>query len=228
MKIIIIDDDPIVADSLALILGQQTPPPGLDPVDVLALGHSGQEAIDLYKAHRPDLILLDIRMDGLDGLAAGQKILQFDPEAKILFLTTFLDDDYIVKALRLGAKGYLMKAKVEHILPALLAIQQGQRVYGDEIADKLPGLLQEGESSEKPVKAQPGGQSGKLVPWSHPKLNARECELVRLVAEGANNREIAAQLYLSEGTVRNYLSTILNKLELRDRTQLAIFYYKAL
>lgn len=204
MKIVIVDDDRFVCESLRTILQAD------GEITVSAVGESGEEAKVLYESCRPDVLLMDIQMQGIGGLKAGEEILREHPEAKILFLTTFLDDAYIIEALRIGAAGYLIKQKIEIIAPALKAVMAGQSVFGSEIVDKLPGLLH-----QKPQSTME--EYG---------LNAREMEVVELVAQGLNNREIAGKLCLSEGTVRNYLSTVLDKLYLRDRTQLVVFYYQ--
>lgn len=204
MKIIIIDDDSFICASLTTILQS-------DPeIEVAATGTNGNDAIKLYESVHPDILLMDIRMDGLNGLEAGEKILQNHPDAKILFLTTFADNEYIVKALRIGAKGYLIKQNAEAIAPALKAVMSGQSVFGGEIVAKLPTFIN-------------GKSSPDLSAYG---IGSREMEVIELVAKGLNNKEIADTLYLGEGTVRNYLSVILEKLELRDRTQLAVFYYK--
>ena len=208
MRIIIIDDDPLVCQSLKTIIEAGSKQGSGEEIEVITMGENGEEAVAFYEKERPDIILLDIRMDKMDGLEAGKVILEKDPEAKILYLTTFLDGDYIVEALRIGAKGYLMKSGYESIVNALYAIQEGQRVFGDEIIEKIPGMIKQ--------------EKTKTIP----ELTKREMDLVERVAEGMNNKEIAEELFLSEGTVRNYLSIILEKLQLRDRTQLAIFYYK--
>lgn len=205
MKILIADDDRLVSGALKMILESN---PG---ITVCALGQNGQEAICLYRVHQPDVLLMDIRMEQMNGLEASGEILQEFPNAKILLLTTFLDDEYIIKALHLGVKGYLLKQDYAHIVPALEAVYSGQNVYGDQIISKLPELLY-----QEP-KAPDLGNYG---------LQPREQEIVELIAQGLNNREIAAKLFLSEGTVRNYLSSILEKLQLRDRTQIAVFYYR--
>ena len=153
---------------------------------------------------------MDIRMEEMDGLAASKEILSRYPQARILLLTTFLDDEYIIQALKLGAKGYLLKQDYNSIIPALKAVYSGQTVYGSEITAKLPGLL----------------NNQKSFPWEDYHIGPRELEVIDLVAQGLSNKEIAGKLYLSEGTVRNYLSAVLDKLELRDRTQLAVFYLK--
>ena len=206
MKVLVVDDDRVVGISLKTILEAEP------DITVPALGQDGSEAIALYKEHQPDILLMDIRMEGMNGLDAAATILATDSSAKILFLTTFSDDEYIVRALRLGAKGYLLKQDFESIVPALHAVYGGQNVFGSEVVKKIPDILstpKEPDVSELP-------------------LNEKEIEIMKLVAEGLNNKEIAQTLFLSEGTVRNYLSSTLEKLELRDRTQLAIYYYKHL
>ena len=136
MKIVIVDDDQLVASSLEIILGAEP------EIEIAATGYSGQEAIELYQKHQPDILLMDIRMEGMTGLEAAEKILEREPEALILFLTTFSDDEYIIKALHIGAKGYLLKQDFKSILPALKAVMEGQTVFGDKITEKLPDLIQ--------------------------------------------------------------------------------------
>lgn len=204
MKILIVDDDRLVSGALKMILETKG-------MTVCALGQSGREAAALYGEHQPDVLLMDIRMEDMNGLEASGEILQEYPHAKILLLTTFLDDEYIIKALNLGVKGYLLKQDYEHIVPALEAVYSGQNVYGEEIVSKIPELLQ--KKQQTPAFEKFG-------------IQPREREIIELIAEGFNNKEIAGKLYLSEGTVRNYLSSILEKLQLRDRTQIAIFYYR--
>lgn len=220
MRIIIIDDDPIVCQSLAAIASMGAKKEGGEPIDVIATGNDAHAAVALYEREKPDIILLDIQMPGNSGLDACREILAGDPHAKILFLTTFLDEEYILQALRLGAKGYLVKTSVEAVVPALYAIAKGQHVYGDEIARKLPDLLSRNAANSAVFTDAPTADPFQA-------LSAREKGVLHLLAEGKNNREIAQALHYSEGTVRNYLSTILEKTGLRDRTQLAIAYYKA-
>lgn len=204
MKLILIDDDKLVCLSLQTILSLDS------KLSVAAIGTSGEEAIELYEQHLPDILLMDIQMKGIGGLAAGEEILRRHPDARILFLTTFSDNEYIIKALGMGAKGYLIKQDIEALIPALHAVMSGQNVFGNEIVTRIPTLMS-------------------ASPAFHPeqfKLNPREAEIIELVAKGLNNKEIADALFLSEGTVRNYISTLLDKLALRDRTQLAVFYYR--
>ena len=204
MNLIIIDDDPFVTGALKILL-EANP-----NITVLASGSNGKEAVSLYRRHRPDILLMDIRMEEMDGLTASEQILQEYPDAKILLLTTFSDDEYIIKALLLGAKGYLLKQDYATIVPALEAVASGQTVFGNEIISRIPSLMQQKESFD----------------YHSLDINDRELEIIRLFAEGLSNKEIASALFLSEGTVRNYLSSILDKLHLRDRTQVAVFYYK--
>ncbi len=204
MNVLIVDDDKFVTSALKAILEAS------GNVTVPATGTDGSEAIKLYEEYKPDILLTDIQMNGLSGLGATEKILKKYPDAKILLLTTFLDDEYIIQALKLGAKGYLLKQNYESILPALEAVYSGQNVFGTEIISKIPGLL----------------NTASRFDYSSYDINERELKVIELTADGLSNKEIAAKLFLSEGTVRNYLSTILEKLELHNRTQLAIFYYK--
>ena len=217
MKVVIVDDDRLVAASLKTIVES-------DPdIRVLATGSSGQDAIELYETYSPDVLLTDIRMDGMSGLTAAEAILERHPDAKLLFLTTFNDDEYIVKALSIGAKGYIIKQDFDSIIPSLKTVYSGQTVFGNEVTEKLPDIL-----------THPAGAAEKEntikndFDYAAYGLTEQEGEIVKCVADGLSNKEIADKLFLSEGTVRNYISNILSKLELRDRTNLAIFYYKNL
>ncbi|MBS6374934.1 MAG: response regulator transcription factor [Erysipelotrichaceae bacterium] len=204
MRIIIIDDDHLVLNSLKMILEAQI------DIEVVAIGDDGEQAISLYQQYHPDVLLMDIRMQKVNGLEASMAILKADSQARILLLTTFNDDEYIVQALRLGVKGYILKQNYEVIYPALKAVCQNQRVFNDEIMMKLPDLMKRSDHPD----------------YEKCQLSDKEQELIIQVANGASNREIANNLCLSEGTVRNYLSVIMEKVQVRDRTQLAIFYYQ--
>mgnify|MGYP003605808496 FL=1 len=205
MRLLIVDDDPLAALSLQTILSAKG-------FDVIATGHSGEEAIDLYDQLQPDLLLMDIRMDGINGLEAARRILGRHSDAKILFLTTFSDDGYIKEAISLGAMGYILKQNYENLPETLRLAASGQVIYGEGVAQKLPGLLAE--------QMRQGKQSAQAD-----LLTRREAEIMALVADGKSNKEIASLLYLSEGRVRNAVSDILLKLSLRDRTQLAVYYH---
>ena len=204
MKVIVIDDDKLVSMSLKMILEADK------EIEVVAMGNDGSEAMQLYESYNPDVVLMDIRMEHMTGIEAAKPIIKKYPGAKILFLTTFSDDEYIVKALNIGVKGYILKQDFEGIIPALEAVCMGQTVFGEKIVNKIPNLINNTESFS----------------YEDVGINKKEYEIIELVSQGLTNKEIAEKTFLSEGTIRNYLSVILEKLELRDRTQLAIFYYK--
>lgn len=207
MKVLLIDDDKLVCSSLKIILSA-------DPdIEVVGTGNSGSEAITLYRSLRPDVLLMDIRMEQMGGLEAGEIILREDEDARILYLTTFLDDDYIIKALHIGAKGYMLKQNYESIIPAIKAVFMSQNVYGNEIITKLPGLM---------------GRSENTNTLESLGVSEREFDIIRKIADGLSNKEISEELFLSEGTIRNNISNILDKLNLRDRTQIAVYFYKNL
>lgn len=202
MKVVVCDDDQLVALSLKTILEA-------DPeITVVGSGNDGSDAISLYQTLEPDILLMDIQMKTTSGLEAAEAILAEEPDAKILLLTTFSDDEYIVKALELGVKGYILKQDFNGIVPALKAVNLGQSVFGGEIVSKIPVLKTKKDTFD----------------YSVYDISEKEIEVIEQVGNGKSNREIAETLFLSEGTVRNYISTILEKLSLRDRTQLAVFY----
>nr|WP_319487160.1 response regulator transcription factor [uncultured Caproiciproducens sp.] len=204
MRVLIVDDDRLVSNSLKTILEADA------EIEVVGTGSSGKEAIELYISLKPDVLLMDIRMDGMTGIEVAEILLKQDTAAKILFLTTFSDDDYIVRALQIGAKGYILKQNFESIVPSVKTVFIGQRVFGDEIITKIPSMISDGNKAD----------------FSGFGVSDKEIEIISQVANGLSNKEISEKLFLSEGTVRNYISVILEKLKLRDRTQLAIFYYR--
>lgn len=204
VRLMIVDDDKLITMSLKMIVESD------NELEVVACGYDGGEVLPLFEQHKPDLVLMDIRMQKTDGLEAGRQLLAFYQNAKILYLTTFADDEYIIQALRMGARGYILKQNYDCLIPAINAVMSGQSVFNDDIAARIPQLL----------------NSGNRLDWQHYEIKEREQEMIRLVAEGLNNKEIASQMFLGEGTIRNTISVILDKLQLRDRTQLAIWYYK--
>lgn len=216
MRVLVVDDDVFVTMSLKTILESDS------DIEVVAIGNNGEQAISLYNEHKPDVLLMDIRMDTMNGLDAAEKIFATEKTANILFLTTFSDDEYIIKALNLGARGYLLKQDFESIIPAIKAAYSGQSVFGGQIVSKLPSLMDKSASDNDSLSLI-NNIEDKVFPED---ITNKEIEVMEQVAKGLNNKEIAANLYLSEGTVRNYISTILEKLDLRDRTQLAIYYLK--
>lgn len=201
MKIVVIDDDKVVLNALSKIIES-------DGIEIAATGQSGAESLKLYREHRPDMVLMDIRMEGVSGIDATQIIMAQFPDAKILLLTTFKDEESIAKAINLGAKGYILKDNFAAILPSIRAVVQGNMVFDADIISSI-------------------GKGSSNTPGDIP-LSPRELSVISLVAEGFDNKEIAQKLFLGEGTVRNYVSLILEKLSLRDRTQLAIYYLNKL
>jgi hypothetical protein len=198
MNIVIIDDDPLVIQSLKTILTANN-------FTVVACGSDGTEAEELFERYKPDILLMDIRMQKMSGIEAAEKILAQNKDAKILLLTTFNDEEYIMRAVNFGCKGYILKQNICLLAPALHAVAAGSVVFDSEIITNLPVAKQERKSFKE--------------------LNSRENDVMDLLADGLNNKEIAQRLSLSEGTVRNYISSILEKLNLRDRTQLLVYYY---
>ncbi|SOC06616.1 response regulator [Pseudobutyrivibrio ruminis] len=207
-RILLVDDDELITMSLEMIISAEA------DFEIVGKGGSGREAVALYDELNPDLLLMDIRMADMNGLEAAEEILTNHRDATILFLTTFSDDEYIVKALKLGVKGYLLKQDYKSLPAALHAAINGQSVFGGAVIDKLPTLMNQTNTDDESFD------------YRKYDISEKEFEVIQLVAEGFSNKEISQKLFLSEGTVRNYLSTILEKLNLRDRTQLAIFYLK--
>jgi DNA-binding NarL/FixJ family response regulator len=181
------------------------------------LADNGQRAIELVETLHttslpPDVVVMDIRMPVMDGVQATQLMCQQFPDTKILVLTTFNDSDYVAQALRFGAKGYLLKdTPAEELAKAIRSIHQGYTQFGPGIVEKAIAQVQ--TPQPKPQPEPPPGLK---------ELTTREREVLQMIATGASNKEIASALFLSEGTVRNHISHILTRLNLRDRTQAAI------
>ena len=198
MKLLVVDDDGLIRDSLKMLLeteGGWT----------VRTAPDGEKALALCREEAPDVALMDIRMPVCDGVAATRRIKDAFPSVKIIMLTTFTDDGYIASAIDAGAEGYLLKSTpADGIVERIRAVEKGALVF-----DRGVGL-----------------SAKKTAGPSFPELTGRENEILSLVASGLSNGEIASRLYLSQGTVRNAVSAILNKLELRDRTQLAVHYWK--
>lgn len=208
MRIAIVDDDRLVCDSLSIILGAQ------EDIEVVGCGCNGDDAVRLTREAAPDVLLMDIQMPGRDGLSAAREILGGGGRTRVVFLTTFSDDEYIVGALRLGASGYLIKQDVAAIAPALREVMAGRRVLEGRAMEDV------NFSGGDDVAARPSRPAAFVC------LTEREYEVAELIAQGLDNREIAAAAYMGEGTVRNHISSILAKLGLRNRTQIAIAYLR--
>lgn len=212
-RVAIVDDDSIVCSSLSTILK------ATGTAAIAWTACDGETAVDRYEDDNPDVLLIDVQMPVMDGLAASRKIIDAHPNAKILILTTFADESYIAKALEIGTKGYLIKQDVSSVIPAVQSVMAGQVVMGAQVLQKLhvgntsPAWNDVSQAHKSEVAQFPGRFAN---------LTERERDVLQLVAEGYDNREIAAKLFLSEGTVRNRISDILAKTNITNRTKLAV------
>ncbi|MEK5036030.1 response regulator transcription factor [Paenibacillus sp. FSL R7-0302] len=214
ISVLIVDDDSFIRESLKVLIG-------LDAgIEVAGTAGDGREALSLLGdlPGGADVVLMDIRMPGCDGVEGTLLIKEAYPAVAVLMLTTFDDDEYIIEALRAGASGYLLKnIPPDRIIQGIKTVYEGNMLIHPEIARKLTGFLQPSARQEIP-EAQPLASYG---------LTKSEQAVVTSIAEGLTNKEIAAKLFLSEGTVKNYITDILSKLGVRDRTQIAILYLKS-
>ncbi|MCL2108672.1 MAG: response regulator transcription factor [Oscillospiraceae bacterium] len=205
MKLLIADDDGLIRDSLKILLE-------VTEGWTARTAENGAIALELCRQEPPDIILMDIRMPVCDGVQAARSIKLEFPAVKIIMLTTFTDDGYISSAINAGAEGYLLKSTpADGIIERIRAVQKGAMVFDKGV--KLTAAASENTDNRGNKQSFPG-------------LTEREHEIFELVATGLSNNEIAAKLFLSQGTVRNAVSSILEKLEIRDRTRLAVHYWK--
>jgi DNA-binding NarL/FixJ family response regulator len=214
IRTLVADDDPFIRESLRLILGT------MPDIEVAGVCADGEEAVRFVREHPGgvDVVLMDVRMPVCDGVEGTRLIRETAPDVKVLILTTFDDDEYIVKALKYGAGGYLLKnVPPDTIAEGIRAVHAGHTLMHPDVARKLAGML------HADTGGAPSSGRKRLADFG---LNETERKIVRKIADGLSNREIAQALYLSEGTVKNYITEILGKLGLRDRTQIAIFYLR--
>lgn len=197
MKILMVDDDSLVLNALSTILGKRG-------YEIVLATTDSKKAIETYKENKIDVVILDIRMKEVNGVDVAIEILEFDKDAKIMLLTTFNDRDDIIRALNKGVLGVILKDNVASLIPAIESVSLGNKILDNEL--NLKNLF---NTTKKDFNL----------------LTQKEIEILEQIAKGLSNKEISEKLFLSEGTVRNYISGILEKLELRDRTQLAIYYY---
>lgn len=205
INVLLVDDQEIIREGLKMMLSFD------DEINIVAEGSNGLEAIELTKKYSPDIILMDIRMPVMNGVDATLAIKDLNLDTKILILTTFNDNDYIFDSLKNGANGYLLKdASSDEIINAIKNVFKGNLLIHANIANKLTEVL--GSKNSKETTALPNLDI----------LTAREKEIAILISKGLNNKEICSNLFLSEGTVKNYVTKILDKLELKSRTELAL------
>ncbi|MEM9485951.1 MAG: response regulator transcription factor [Cyanobacteria bacterium P01_F01_bin.116] len=215
IRVLLVDDQPIIRQGLANLLESQ---PDLQVVGDAA---NGQEAIEqvsvLYNTpNQPDVILMDVRMPVVDGVAATKQLCADFPEIKILVLTTFDDTEYVQQAMQWGAKGYLLKqTPIQELVTAIRAVDQGYTHMGPGLFEKTMGSSQTLEQSSI--------SSELVIPEKLRSLSPREQQVLQLIVTGLNNREIGEKLFISERTVRNHVTSILSQLQLRDRTQAALY-----
>jgi DNA-binding NarL/FixJ family response regulator len=201
IKVLIADDQRLMREGLATLLALP------DDIEIVGQAEDGAEAIALAQRQRPDVILMDIQMPRVNGVEATRTIRSILPQTQIIILTTFDDDEYLLSGLRAGACGYLLKdMPSEQLAEAIRSAAKGQSPIGPEMARKLVDLV-----TQTPLEASP--------PPAVSELSEREIEVLRLIAAGLSNKEIAERLFIAEGTAKNHVSNILGKLEARDRAQ---------
>jgi DNA-binding NarL/FixJ family response regulator len=205
IQLLLVDDQSIIREGLRSLLEAKP------DLEVVGEAENGQIAVEMALALQPDVILMDVRMPIMDGVAATRTLTQQSAQTKVIVLTTFDDDDYVAQALRWGAKGYLLKdTPSSELADAIRAVHKGYTQFG-------PGLVEKALS--RPTMAE-------TPPPELTQLTPREQEVLQLIARGYSNREIAQQLYISERTVKNHVNSLLRQLNLRDRTQVAILAAK--
>jgi len=230
IRLLLVDDQILVRQGLKVLMEAQP------DLQVIGEAENGQQAIALVErfdgtSSQPDVVLMDIRMPEMDGVAATQIICQRLPDVKVLVLSTFDDDDYVARAMKYGAKGYLLKdSHPEELAQAIRAVYRGYTqlapgLFEKAIAKRCCEAQIAQSASAKPIASPPppASASPTVVPPQLAKLTSREREVLCLIIAGSTNREIAQSLYISERTVKNHVTSILNRLNLRDRLQAAMF-----
>ena len=205
IKVLITDDDALIRDSLKIVLDLD------DEIEVVGTAINGDDAYKQCLEKAIDVILMDIRMPVCDGIIGTKKIKETFPYIKVIILTTFQDNEYIYQGLKYGAQGYLLKnTPSEKIRQQIKLIHSGTMLFHEDIAGKVSSMIRE----EVTIDLSKYG------------LTQREVNIIELISEGLSNKEIAEILFLGESTIKNHITSILGKLNLRDRTQIAVFYLK--
>lgn len=209
IKVLIADDQELIRESLKIVLGAN------EDMEVTGIAENGEQVLSEIKKEKPNVILMDIRMPGIDGVECTRLVKEKYPDIYIIVLTTFDDDEYIFGALKYGASGYLLKGiSMKNLAEAIRTVVSGKAMINPEITDKVVKLFNHMAQSRYAIQVD-----NELTE----ELTKTEWRVIQKIGCGMSNKEIASELALSEGTVRNYLSSVLSKLELRDRTQLAIW-----
>ncbi len=209
IKVLIADDQALIRESLQIVLSAH------DDIEVVAAVGDGLEVIETLKNCHPDVILMDIRMPKMDGVLCTRQVKEQHPDIKIIILTTFDDDDFIFSALKYGASGYMLKGvSTDELHQAIITVSSGGAMINPDIATKVFKIFSRMAQSNFAIQVEENNVDD---------LSKVEWRIIQQIGFGLSNKEIASKLFLSEGTVRNYLSNILSKLSLRDRTQLAIW-----
>ena len=209
IKILIADDQDLIRESLKIILDMNS------DIKVIGLAENGNKVLEIVQKHLPDIILMDIRMPELDGVLCTKIIKEKYPDVKIIILTTFDDDEYVFYALKYGASGYLLKGcSAQELTSAIHTVMNGGSILNAGVITKVVKLFS--QMAQANISMEIDGRNAE-------ELNRTERSIASLVGRGLSNKEIAEKLFLSEGTIRNALSSALSKLNLRDRTQLAIW-----
>ena len=203
IRVLVVDDQAVVCDGLEMILGA-------DPeIEVVGAAHDGAEALEIVARTLPDVVLMDLKMPVMNGVQATRQIVRSYPQVKVLVLTTFGDDEWVFDAIRSGASGYLLKGTPRlELVKAVKGTAEGRTHIDPLVAGKLFTHISQTSASQDTLVSEP--------------LNEREREILGLLARGLTNAEISGRLYLTRGTVRNYVSAILTKLGVEDRTQAAL------
>lgn len=209
IRVLIADDQELIRQSLEIMLKNKP------DIEIVGIAENGREAVRLTKKYLPDVILMDIRMPEMDGVQCIQIIKENYANIKIIVLTTFDDDEYVFNALKHGASGYLLKGiSIDELTEAIRTVASGGALINPNIAIKVFKLFSQMAKADYTLKVDEASLND---------LNKNEIKIIQLVGMGLSNKEITDKLKFSEGTVRNYISSILNKLDLRDRTQIAIY-----
>jgi DNA-binding NarL/FixJ family response regulator len=210
VRVLIVDDDDLMRAGLKSVLASD------ESVHVVGEVGDGREAVQSTRNHKPDVVLMDIRMPGLDGIAATREVLAASQGVKVVMLTTFEDDDYIFGALNAGASGFLLKrTRPEELIAAIHTIASGDALLSPSVTRRVIDRM----AGDPPVEVAPNRRLDSLTP--------REREVLELVAQGLSNGEIARALFVEESTVKSHVKRILMKLRLRDRVQAVIFAYES-